>query len=75
MSGDGRAFLFNKVANYYLGPSESRLLRTGNHIICDVFCKACHSKIGWSYVWAQEPSQKYKEGKIILEKNQIQKFN
>lgn len=74
MSGDGRAFLFNKVVNTYSGPNENRLLRTGSHIVCDTFCNSCNSKIGWSYIWAEEPSQKYKEGKVILEKNSIEKI-
>lgn len=74
MSGDGRAFLFNRVVNYNSGQNENRMLRTGNHIVCDVFCKSCQGKIGWSYIWAEEPGQKYKEGKIILEKNLIEKM-
>ena len=73
MSGDGRAFLYNKVLNVVCGPSENRILRTGNHSVCDIFCKNCKQKLGWRYIWASEPEQKYKEGKTILEKNHVEK--
>lgn len=73
-AGDGKAFLYNFVINTYLGPSEDRELRTGLHSVCDVFCKSCTGKLGWKYLFAFEPSQKYKEGKTILERNHIEKI-
>lgn len=30
-------------------------------------CKNCKSKLGWMYEFATEESQKYKEGRVILE--------
>ena len=36
--------------------------------MCDIFCKRCNTKVGWTYARAYEPSQKYKEGKFIIEK-------
>jgi hypothetical protein len=38
------------------------MYRTGQHIVSDVFCAECNSKLGWYYVRAEEEAQKYKEG-------------
>ncbi|CAG9315008.1 unnamed protein product [Blepharisma stoltei] len=72
-AGTGKAYLYNKVVNIYTGVLEERMLRTGLHSCCDIFCKNCDCKLGWKYEWALEPEQKYKEGKFILEKNLIEK--
>lgn len=40
---------------------------TGRHMVRDVMCKFCKQKLGWMYEFATEESQKYKEGKVILE--------
>lgn len=34
----------------------------------DVSCKACDYKLGWMYEFATEDNQKYKEGRVILER-------
>jgi hypothetical protein len=34
----------------------------------DISCKLCEERLGWIYEYAVEESQKYKEGKVILEK-------
>ncbi|KAF6766194.1 hypothetical protein DFP72DRAFT_985323 [Ephemerocybe angulata] len=52
----GRAYLFEKVVNVIEGEPCDRAMTTGQHT-------------GWKYEVAQEPSQKYKEGKYILERN------
>ena len=41
---------------------------TGRHWVRDVFCKNCNDKVGWMYEFALEDQQRYKEGKVILEK-------
>lgn len=41
---------------------------TGLHSVCDISCKRCKTLIGWTYLAAYEQSQKYKEGKFIIEK-------
>lgn len=41
---------------------------TGLHRVCDLQCRRCATTIGWTYQEAYEASQKYKEGKFILEK-------
>lgn len=64
----GRAYLFDMCVNITTGPAEDRRLMTGLHSVCDIFCKRCTSLIGWTYSKAYETSQKYKEGKFIIEK-------
>ena len=36
----GRAFLFTTATNVQLGPKEERVLMTGLHSVCDIFCAA-----------------------------------
>jgi hypothetical protein len=69
----GRAYLFSNVVNITLGPKEDRLLITGLHTVCDIMCSSCSSVLGWKYVTAFEESQKYKEGKYIIEKAKVLK--
>lgn len=64
----GRAFLLDNCVNVSIGPSEDRRLLTGMHSVSDIFCKRCRTLLGWTYRRAYEPSQKYKEGKFIVEK-------
>ena len=64
----GRAYLFDHCVNVTIGPAEDRMLITGLHSVNDIFCKRCKNMIGWTYSKAYEPSQKYKEGKFIIEK-------
>mmetsp|Transcript_2988 Transcript_2988/g.6465 ORF Transcript_2988/g.6465 Transcript_2988/m.6465 type:complete len:366 (+) Transcript_2988:164-1261(+) len=64
----GRAYLFDQCVNVRTGPPENRPLITGLHSVSDIFCKRCDHCVGWTYIKAYEPSQKYKEGKFIIEK-------
>jgi hypothetical protein len=70
----GRSFLMDQMINVNEGPSEEKILLTGVHVVKDVFCKGCKTYVGWTYVKAFEPSEKYKEGKFILERNQAIKL-
>eukprot|EP01065_Artemidia_motanka_P042859 TRINITY_DN5816_c0_g1_i2.p2 TRINITY_DN5816_c0_g1~~TRINITY_DN5816_c0_g1_i2.p2 ORF type:complete len:115 (+),score=26.22 TRINITY_DN5816_c0_g1_i2:65-409(+) len=63
----GRAYLFDNVMNIVLGPTEQRQLLTGLHEVADFQCVCCSAVLGWKYAVAQEPAQKYKEGKYIIE--------
>ncbi|KAH9627556.1 hypothetical protein KSS87_005610 [Heliosperma pusillum] len=67
----GRAYLFSHAMNIRSGPKEDRHLLTGLHTVADVFCDDCGEPIGWKYFKAHEPSQKYKEAKVVLEKVKI----
>ncbi|PQM37906.1 protein yippee-like [Prunus yedoensis var. nudiflora] len=70
-SRHGKAYLFRNVVNVTLGEKEERIMITGLHTVADIFCVSCGSMVGWRYEAAQEKSQKYKEGKFILERFQI----
>lgn len=41
---------------------------TGRHLVRDVTCKTCGEKLGWFYEFATDETQRYKEGRIILER-------
>ncbi|KAI5595344.1 hypothetical protein BDE02_03G132300 [Populus trichocarpa] len=71
----GRAFLFSHALNIMVGPKEDRQLMTGLHTVADVDCSDCRGVLGWKYERAYEETQKYKEGKFILEKLNIVKEN
>ncbi|KAL2500542.1 Protein yippee-like [Forsythia ovata] len=67
----GKAYLFDKVVNVTTGEKEERMMMTGVHTVVDVFCVRCGSLVGWRYEIAHEKSQKYKEGKFILERFKV----
>ncbi|GJM96289.1 hypothetical protein PR202_ga13110 [Eleusine coracana subsp. coracana] len=83
----GKAYLFNKVflqlanvplimsvmssVNVTNGVKEDRLMMTGMHTVSDIFCVGCGSIVGWKYEAAHEKSQRYKEGKFILERYKV----
>ena len=64
----GRAFLFNRVVNLNYSEVQDRVMLTGRHMVRDVACKNCDAKLGWIYEFATEESQRYKEGRVILER-------
>ncbi|KAG9255223.1 Yippee/Mis18 [Emericellopsis atlantica] len=63
----GKAFLFHSVVNYDAGTPSERAMTTGRHIVRDISCRQCKETVGWTYDRAFEPSERYKEGKFILE--------
>ncbi|XP_010543737.1 PREDICTED: protein yippee-like At3g11230 isoform X2 [Tarenaya hassleriana] len=67
----GKAYLFNKVVNVCPGEKEDRMMMTGLHTVADIYCIKCGSYLGWKYEVAYEKSQKYKEGKSVLERENI----
>ncbi|KAJ8425275.1 hypothetical protein Cgig2_011804 [Carnegiea gigantea] len=67
----GKAYLFNKAVNITLGASEERLMLSGMHTVADIYCCCCGQIVGWKYEAAHEKSQKYKEGKFVLERGRI----
>ncbi|KAL8453175.1 hypothetical protein Emed_001045 [Eimeria media] len=64
----GPAWLFERAANVSEGPCEDRVMTTGKHTISDIYCNDCGTNLGWRYHFAMQESQKYKEGKFILER-------
>lgn len=61
--------------NVRIGRKEDRNLMTGLHTVADIFCMDCEETLGWKYEKAYEDSQKYKEGKYILEKAKVMRDN
>ncbi|GMR48024.1 hypothetical protein PMAYCL1PPCAC_18219 [Pristionchus mayeri] len=64
----GKAYLFKKVWNIKEEEACIRDMLTGRHLVRDVSCLFCNSKLGWMYEIAYMDDQKYKEGAVILEK-------
>jgi len=48
---------------------------TGRHIVRDVTCKKCDTKLGWVYEFATEENQRYKEGRVILERALVRELD
>ncbi|KAJ7085846.1 yippee-domain-containing protein [Mycena crocata] len=75
---DGRGLqvvLMHSAVNLKLGNREDRSLITGVHTVADVFCMGCNERVGWFYHKASDFSQKYKEGKYLLEREKLVKEN
>ena len=53
--------------NVYVGEAEERLMRTGNHTVRDIYCKVCHTILGWRYVSLPTPPGFSSHGKAILD--------
>lgn len=71
----GRAYLFDRVVNVAQKSAEQRLLLTGLHAVADIYCECCKHTLGWKYERAYEKSQKYKEGRFIIEQAHMVKTN
>ncbi|XP_058773660.1 protein yippee-like At5g53940 [Vicia villosa] len=67
----GKAYLFTNAVNTTTGPPEERMMLSGLHTVADIFCCCCGQILGWKYESAHEKSQKYKEGKFVLERGSI----
>lgn len=67
----GKAYLFTNAVNLTVGPPEERMMLSGMHTVADIFCCCCGQIVGWKYEAAHERSQKYKEGKFVLERVRI----
>ena len=63
----GKAYLFAHVVNIDQEEAVERNMTTGRHVVRDIRCRQCHETVGWKYDKAYETSEKYKEGKFILE--------
>ncbi|KNA13178.1 hypothetical protein SOVF_119110 isoform B [Spinacia oleracea] len=63
--------MFCLGVNVTVGPEEDRLMMSGMHTVADVFCCGCGQLLGWKYMVARDKNQKYKEGKVVLERWRI----
>lgn len=59
---------FKKIYFIFFSDVQDRVMLTGRHIVRDVSCKNCDTKLGWIYEFAMEENQRYKEGRVILER-------
>ncbi|KAH9614848.1 hypothetical protein KSS87_016661 [Heliosperma pusillum] len=66
-----KMFMWFDSVNVTVGEADDRMMMTGLHTVADLFCVGCGSIIGWKYETAHEKSQKYKEGKSVLERYKI----
>ncbi|KAF2162315.1 hypothetical protein M409DRAFT_27319 [Zasmidium cellare ATCC 36951] len=71
----GKAYLFNSVVNIQQGEAGERNMTTGRHIVRDICCRQCKEIVGWKYDRAFESTEKYKEGKYILEQELLCQVN
>ena len=55
------------MVNIINGDANERNMTTGRHVVRDISCRQCKETVGWKYDKAYENSEKYKEGKFILE--------
>jgi len=69
----GKAYLFNDCVNIIEGRAEERILKTGMYIVVDIFCATCDLVLGWKYVNSEETNQRYKVGKVIIERVHMKK--
>jgi hypothetical protein len=44
-------------------------------MVADIHCRSCQGLLGWKYLEASDPAQKYKTGKFILEKAKLVRFS
>lgn len=65
----------HSATNLKTANKEDRALLTGVHTVADVHCLGCNERLGWYYLKAANYSQKYKEGKYMLEKEKLVKEN
>lgn len=66
---NGPAYLFKRAVNVVFGDRvEERQMTSGRHHVQDVFCSICHNNIGWKYIRSFDASERYKEGKVVLER-------
>ncbi|KAH9827459.1 yippee-like protein [Teratosphaeria destructans] len=71
----GKAYLFNSVVNTLSGEATERNMTTGRHVVRDICCRQCKEVVGWKYDRAYESTEKYKEGKFILEQELLCQVN
>ncbi|KAL1844175.1 hypothetical protein VTJ49DRAFT_3831 [Mycothermus thermophilus] len=64
----------SSLLNIRICTPESRMLATGRHTVADIECVVCGAYVGWKYLAANNPSQRYKVGKFILEAGRVVKY-
>ena len=49
----------------------TRRMRSGRYVTLDVICVSCRVVLGWFYEYSFDPTQKEKEGKVVLEMSKL----
>lgn len=61
--------------NTFDGVSEDRVLMSGRHTVCDIFCTNCQNYVGWRYVsdqyslsssWHMQKTRSTKKASLFL---------
>jgi hypothetical protein len=68
-------YRYGVLVNIRVGKCEHRQLTTGPHVVANISCVGCGTALGWKYVDARNPEQKYKVGKFILETDRVVRFH
>ncbi|KZT23947.1 yippee-domain-containing protein [Neolentinus lepideus HHB14362 ss-1] len=65
----GKAALFASISStgIILAPPTARLMYTGAHTIQELACRRCRGYLGWKILRAHEWSEKWKDGRFLLE--------
>lgn len=50
-----------------------QVLSTGRYTLLDVQCRCCRVPIGWRYITADSPDQRYKEGAYLLQQGALKR--
>ncbi|CAK7274121.1 hypothetical protein SEPCBS57363_005998 [Sporothrix epigloea] len=73
--GLARAGGIQDLPNIRIGRAEYRRLVTGMHVVADISCAVCCSKVGWKYIDVSGTAQRYKVGKFVLELAMLSSFH
>lgn len=69
----GPALFVSKVLNTELGESRDyRKMRTGWYLVKSIYCRQCHNNLGWKYLYSGNTEEKYKQGKYVIERMQLE---
>lgn len=68
--------MFGHAMSVVLGRKEEKQLITGAYTIANIYCRNCGEELGWKYLWAHDPKNRWKEGNFIIEKfKMIKEYN
>lgn len=69
----GDAYLIDGICNVIESKQEVRVMLTGKYLVSNIQCSLCKQLIGWRYIKSERKEQRYKEGKYILELQNVYK--
>lgn len=69
----GPALFVSDVLNVKLSDDKSfQRMRTGRYVVKTIYCRQCQTNIGWKYLFSEEDGEKYKEGRFVIERTQLE---